>query len=754
MTENIYADIIIDISHERLDHPFTYRVPVEMRSSVRVGDRVFIPFGKGDTMRMGYVVALRDSCSYPADKVKTIAGSCDPNAGHNENERALRLALWIKEHYGSTAITALKTVLPIRKSVRPEEKKTIRLRAGRSDAAERLRFYQQKHQVARARLLEGLMEVGEQPYSLVTDKLHITTPTIKSLEKAGLIEVSIEQSLRNPVKGGKAEVKELNLSPEQQSIVKGVLSDFDSGNPGVSLLHGITGSGKTEVYIRIIEGIVARGRQAIMLIPEIALTYQTLLRFYGHFGDRVSVMNSTLSEGEKFDQYERARRGEIDVIIGPRSALFTPFPALGIIVMDEEHEGSYKNENMPKYHAREVAIKIAEWDHAAVLLGSATPSLESYYQAENGEFRLYELNRRLTGENLPEVIITDMRAELKAGNRSIFSEQLQTRIEDRLDKGEQVMLFLNRRGIVGSVSCRSCGYVVKCPHCDVSLTEHGRDRHLVCHYCGFTMPALKVCPECGSKYIAGFRAGTEKVEENIKQMFPRARVLRMDADTTTRKDSYEKILSKFSNEEADILVGTQMIVKGHDFPKVTLVGILMADLSLNTGDYRAAERTFQLLTQAAGRAGRGSVKGEVVIQTYEPDNYAIRQAAKQDYKAFYNEEMEYRKLLMYPPAYHMLAVQVKDPDENRALNTINDVRMFVDDENKTEPLSTVIGPSEAQLSKVRDSYRYVCYIKDEKYDKLVQYKDRIESELQGRMNAGRNEGYSQVQFDFDPMNTY
>ena len=550
--------------------------------------------------------------------------------------------------------------------------------------------------MARERLLRELLEVPRQPYSLVVSKLHIAAPVIRAMAAAGVIEVREEESFRNPVTFQNKEAAHRELSAAQKEIVDGVLGDFDAGRSTVSLIHGITGSGKTEVYISIIRGICARGKKAIMLIPEIALTYQTLLRFYQYFGEKVSVMNSSLSESEKADQWERARRGEIDVIIGPRSALFTPFSDLGVIVIDEEHEGSYKNESMPKYHTREVAEELARLKKACVVLGSATPSLDTYYKAEKGEYRLY-----------------------------------------------------SRRGIAGFVSCRSCGTVIKCPHCEVSLSLHKNGR-LVCHYCGYERPGVRECPECGSPYISGFRAGTEQIEEHLKMRFPGARVLRLDADTTTKKGSYDRILSAFANREADFLVGTQMIVKGHDFPGVTLVGILLADLSLYAGDYRAAERTFQLLTQAAGRAGRGDTPGRVVIQTYQPENYAVQYAAAQDYEGFYREEMRYRSLLMYPPAAHMLCVQLQARDEDKAEGLAGQLReLFVRD----DPNALVIGPAQASLSKIRDQYRYVLYIKDENYDKLVRCKDRAEAFIAYLIRIGRDPQV-QVQFDFDPVSPF
>jgi len=747
-----FAEVIIDIAYNKLDRPFTYKVPDRMQKTLQTGSLVLVPFGKGNVMRKGYVIALKDECELPPDKVKEIAELPVGDSGYSEDPdgaAAIALAAWMKRQYGSTMAAALKTVLTSRKPGKPVKTREIELRLSREEAEEQLDIYVKKHQVARERLLRELMDVPRQPYSLVTNKLHITAPVIRAMAQAGVIEILEESTFRNPVSFDSAEADAKELSSAQKAIVDGVLADNDAGRSTVSLIHGITGSGKTEVYISIIRGICERGKKAIMLIPEIALTYQTLLRFYRYFGERVSVMNSSLSESEKADQWERARRGEIDVIIGPRSALFTPFKDLGVIVIDEEHEGSYKNESMPKYHTRETAVELARMKNACVVLGSATPSLESYDRAIRGEYRLYRLTERLTGGTLPEVSIADLRQELRSGNRSILSEQLQGLLEDRLNKGEQSILFLNRRGMAGFVSCRSCGSVIKCPHCEVSLSLH-RNGKLVCHYCGYEQPNVKECPECGSPYISAMRAGTEQIEEHLKIRYPGARVLRLDADTTSKKGSYDKILSSFANREADILVGTQMIVKGHDFPGVTLVGILLADLSLYAGDYRAAERTFQLLTQAAGRAGRGEVPGAVVIQTYQPENYAVQYASRQDYEGFYDEEMRYRSLLMYPPAAHMLCVQIQSRDEDKAEGFAGRIReLFMRD----DPEVFVIGPAKGSLSRIRDQYRYVLYVKNEKYDKLVRCKDRAEAFYAYLLKIGRDPQVL-MQFDFDPVSPF
>ena len=756
-----YAQIIIDISHGRLDRPFTYRIPEALQNDLCLGSLVVVPFGKGDTKRKGYVIGFSNTCEYPDGKLKEIeaiaSGGTDVTG-----DNAVRLALWMKQRYGSTMAVALRTVLTSRKQAKPCEHRSIHLLLSKDDAEKKRHEFAMKHQVARERLLRELMEAPDQPYSLIIQKLHVTAPVIAALKKQGILEVRTETFLRNPVSIEKCEEAGIRLSPEQRAISEGVLQDFEALQEGkdiprVSLIHGITGSGKTEVYIAIIEEIVKRGRQAIMLIPEISLTYQTLMRFYRHFGDRVSVMNSTLSESEKSDQFERARRGEIDVIIGPRSALFTPFPRIGAIIMDEEHESSYKNESMPKYHTREVAEKIVSMQNGVVVLGSATPSLESYYQAKEGKYRLYELSRRLTGGTLPSVEITDLREELRAGNHSILSRRLSELVSDRLAKGQQTMLFLNRRGFSGFVSCRSCGFVPKCPHCSVSLSLH-RGGRLLCHYCGYEEPMPDKCPECGSPYISGFHAGTEQAESFLSRQFPKARILRMDADTTRTKGSYEKILSSFANEEADILIGTQMIVKGHDFPNVTLVGILLADQSLNASDYRSAERTFQLLTQAAGRAGRGKYPGDVVIQTYEPEHYSIVHAAHQNYEEFYREEMVYRKLLRYPPAEHLLAIQIISRSEEHASLFAHKTRALLEQltaetREKNPDRLLFIGPAPAVLEKLRDEYRYVIYVKSPDYDTLIVCKDGVEAAAERAVKASR-EMDTMFQFDFDPINAF
>ena len=722
MNHGTYANVIIDISHEKVDRPFQYRIPDSLKEKLAVGMCVQIPFGTGNRKRKGYVIEITGKNEYPEEKIKEIDGIITDNLPAEAD--AIRLAAWMRQTYGSTMIAALKTVLPVKRAVKAVEKKKLRRSLSAEELTSLLGECMRKHQNAKVRVLQELLTEEELPYELVTGKLHVSAATLNSLVNQGAITIESESSYRNPVSLNVTAESGPELSEEQRYIKEQILSDYDKNIRNTYLIHGITGSGKTLVYLALIEEMIKRGKQCIVLIPEIALTYQTLLRFYKRFGDRVSVMNSSLSQGERFDQCERARKGEIDVMIGPRSALFVPFPNLGMIVIDEEHEGSYISENAPRYHARETAEYLASLKKASLVLGSATPSLEAYYKAKKGEYRLFTMKNRKNGGELANVRIVDLRQELRKGNRSIFSSDLQELIRDRLGKKQQIMLFLNRRGYAGFVSCRSCGYVMKCPHCDVSLSQHIGGK-MVCHYCGYETVQPKRCPNCSSNYILGFKAGTQQIERQLYELFPEIRVLRMDGDTTKQKGSFEKILSAFAEGEADVLLGTQMIVKGHDFPNVTLVGVLAADLSLNDSDYRAGEKTFQLLTQAEGRAGRGTLPGEAIIQTYRPEHYSIQQAAKQDYESFYEEEILYRELLEYPPAGHMLTILVVSKDEKRckglAVRLAKEAGAYVH----------VIGPTPAAVSKVKDYYRYMIYLKSLKEEPIRQAKERLEALING-----------------------
>lgn len=740
-----YADIIINISHEAVDRVFQYKIPDSLCGHIEIGMQVEIPFGRGNSKQTGYVVHLSDQANYDVTKLKAIIGIVKESVVMETH--FIQLAYWIKEHYGSTMNQALKAVLPIKDKVSGIENKSICLRLSKDDASRLLDVYEHKKYVAKVRLLKALLDSDGLNYSTAVKRFNISRTTIASLEKDEVIEIISQKTYREPVRATNLVDYQIVLNDLQKKIYNEFANDYEKGINKTYLLHGVTGSGKTEIYIEAIAKIISMKKQAIVLIPEIALTYQTVTRFQSRFGNRVTIMNSKLSKGERYDQFMRAKNGEIDIMIGPRSALFTPFENLGLIVIDEEHEGSYKSETSPKYHAREVAIKRASMVAASVILGSATPSIESYTKAKLGEYRLWSMAERVNQYAMPTVQIVDLREELKDGNRSMFSHVLREHISDCLRNNEQAMLFINRRGYAGFVSCRSCGYVAKCPHCDVSLTYH-KNGSLKCHYCGYERLTPAICPECKSKHIASFGLGTQKVEEAVIREFPGARVLRMDMDTTKRKGGHEAILTAFSNQEADILVGTQMIVKGHDFSKVSLVGILAADLSLHSSDYRASERTFQLLTQAAGRAGRAGGNGQVVIQTYSPEHYSILAAKAQDYEAFYEQELAYRRILKYPPVYQMLVVFITSQKEAEAITASQAIFDAIACK-RCEELVT-IGPTEASLSKINNIYRRVIYLKHLEYDALVGMKDYLEGYI-SYSDIFKN---VQVLFDFNPMNTY
>lgn len=742
----MYADIIIDITHEKLDRVFQYRIPGGMEEKIEVGTEVLVPFGRGNKPTRGYVVGFSEKPEYDPEKMKEIAQI--PPRGVEIEGKLVALAAWMKEYYGGTMIQALRTVLPVKRKENEKQKKILVLLLDGEEAREKLDWYLRKNQRARARLLAALLDQPSLDYDLAREKLSVTLSVVKALEKQGVLRVDTALVYRNPAVARQESAEKIRHTEEQSRAIERFCGDYRAGRRGTYLVYGVTGSGKTEVYMAMIRSVVEEKRQAIVLIPEIALTYQTVRRFQRVFGDRVSVLNSRMSAGERYDQMQRAAKGELDVMIGPRSALFTPFPSLGLIVIDEEHEASYKSEQVPRYHARETAVQRALLEGASVVLGSATPSVEAYYRCGIGQYTLLRLEKRAGRQELPRVYVADMREELKGGNRSILSGRLRDLMEDRLEKGQQTMLFLNRRGYAGFVSCRACGYVVKCPHCDVSLAAH-RGGKLVCHYCGYERPSVRECPSCGSAHIGGFKAGTQQIETMIQREFPGARVLRMDADTTRNKGGYEKILSAFADGEADILVGTQMIVKGHDFPDVTLVGVLAADMSLYSDDYRSAERTFQLLTQAAGRAGRGREAGEVVIQTYSPDHYSVRTAAAQDYEAFYREEISYREMMSYPPVSGLLAVLMTGEDEKQLTVAAGYLKEFVRRLDRGGALS-VIGPASPYVGKVSDVYRKILYLKGEKYDMLVKAKDRMEQYIE--LNFGFNGIH--IQFDFNPMNIF
>ena len=741
-----YANVIVDISHEKVDRIFQYRVPEALEERLEVGMQAEVPFGAGNRQRKACVVGFAANPDYPPEKIKEIHGIVEGSV--KAEEQLIALAAWMRETCGSTMNQALKTVLPVRQRTRQKLSRTLTCNLSEEEGRKLLKEYERKHWQAKARLLDALLRYGPLDQQRALRELNLSAAVIHGLERENVLRVETKTLYRNPFEGHFTQKKrEMLLNREQTAAVEEIWKDYAEGIRKTYLLHGVTGSGKTEVYMELIARVIREGKQAIVLIPEIALTFQTVMRFYERFGERVSVMHSRLSDGERYDQYQRAENGEIDVMIGPRSALFAPFSRIGFIIMDEEHEGSYKSETVPRYHARDAARFRAKLCGASVILGSATPSVDSYDRARSGQYGLCRLSGRFGDAKLPRVCIVDLRVELKEGNRGIFSRRLKAAMEERLQNGQQTMLFLNRRGLSGFVSCRSGGTAIRCPHCDVTLSLHS-DGRLRCHYCGYETAMPSLCPSCGSRYISGFRAGTQQIEREVKKHFPQARVLRMDYDTTRTKESYEQILTAFGKGEADVLVGTQMIVKGHDFPNVTLVGVLAADISLYASDYRASERTFQILTQAVGRAGRGDKAGEAVIQTYVPDHYSIQTAARQDYEGFYSQEILYRRMLGYPPAAFLLGIYLSGPEEafllEQAERLGDIIRRF-----RVAGL-TVIGPAAAALSRKSDMYRAVIYLKHTEEAALLGARKQIEQVLEQETVWQK----IYLQFDYNPLNAY
>lgn len=735
-----YADVIVDISAEQLDRHFQYRIPGALETSVCPGVQVEIPFGAGNKVIKGYVVRVSDKPEYDPKKIKEIRSLCE--RGASVESRMMELAVWIKKTYGCTMIQALKTVLPIRQKTERHVRKKILRTAGTDEIKSHAEEEKRKNHRARERFLLYLLEHEEADYTTCVKELKLSASVLRAFEKEGLIRIT-DAGTPLPMQVRDTHSALPMLTAGQAQALQEIREEWQAPQPRPVLLHGVTGSGKTILYMHLIEQTIREGRQAILLVPEIALTYQNVQRFCECFQDKVAILHSRLSAGEKAQQFERARNGSASIMIGPRSALFAPFANLGLIIVDEEQETSYHSEMTPRYHARETAVERGRLENARVLLGSATPSLEASWRCEQGIYKKVLLNSRYGRHGLPAVYITDMREELKAGNRSVFGRQLLHLLRECLDRKEQALLFLNRRGYAGFISCRMCGYVVKCSHCDVAMTMH-RDGRLVCHYCGRSKSPVNSCPSCGSPYISAFRAGTQQIEELLHKEFPEARILRMDMDTTRHKNDHEDIVKAFYAHEADILIGTQMIVKGHDFPGVTLVGALAADMSLFSADYRSAERTFQLLTQAVGRAGRADKAGCALIQTYHPEHYAILAAAGQDYGEFYEQEIGYRELMGYPPAQSMLAIHVSFGDAQRLDMAMSYLKRFLE-RVAQKAGARIIGPADEAVAKVNDMYRRVIYIKGSDEQAMKNLREQAENYIE--INKGFDTMY--IQYDFN-----
>ncbi len=660
----MFCQVVIDIVHQNVAKPFTYAVPEGMR--LEPGQRVAVPFGPGK--KEGIVVSLQEEA--PSDlapeKIRAVITPLEDYAAIPPE--LMRLAQDMAEEAHCPLAETLRLMIPAQMRggrVHVKTEKRVRLTVSREQAEAEIAA--DKRGTKRSRLLSLLLDGSEIPVSELAKQVKDPREAMKKLEAEGLISVCEGEVLRIPGSENIAPDPDFLLTPGQQEALEEILPSL-TGKPGKFLLHGVTGSGKTEVFMAAVRRTLAIGKSAIILVPEIALTPQMVAWFRNRFGPVAAVIHSRLSAGERYDEWRRIRRGDARVVIGARSAVFSPVNKLGLIVVDEEHEGSYYSDRQPRYDARDIASDRCSHESATLLLASATPSILSFARARRGDYVLLEMPDRVNHRALPEVKLVDMREELENGNRSIFSRALTASMRECLRRGEQAMLLINRRGYHSFVSCRSCGAVIRCPHCDISLTYHS-DRPgglLKCHYCGFQSATPDTCPACGSRYIRFFGTGSQQVEAEIHKLFPETSTIRMDADTTTGKDDHRKILETFRSGKARVLVGTQMIAKGLDFPQVTLVGIIAADMSLNLPDYRSRERTFQLLTQAAGRAGRGTMPGEVIIQTYKPEDPVLQYAARQDFRAFFEDEFRRRRNGLYPPFTIMARILAESDREEEA----------------------------------------------------------------------------------------
>ncbi len=669
----MYAKVVVDIEHSKVDRIFSYAVPDGI--AVSVGSRVLVPFGRGNKPVEGYVLGFSDTVDIDPSLVKSIYRTLMPYPEFTEQQ--LALAEWIKAYYMTPLVTALRLMFPAEmrgERVKAQVKRSVSLNLNPLELEEAKAGLLTKSGKIKAPVMYGLLELLEKGEKLVTDlSKHFPSAAsaILAMEKKGWVKISEQETSRTPYTqiGAYADTP-IQLTPEQAIAVEAV----NNANNETFLIHGVTGSGKTEIYIRTIAHCVNSGKTAIMLVPEIALTPQLIAMFRTRLGEHIAVYHSGLSAGERYDQWRRLNSGDAKVVIGPRSALFVPLKNVGLIILDEEHENSYRADQHPKYKAHDIAKKRAEIEGANLIFASATPSIETYYEAENGGMTLLSLPNRILNVPMPEVYIADMRRELRNGNRTVFSGRLYDEIVTTLKQKKQAILFINRRGVASFVMCRGCGHIVRCSDCDVSMTLHndGKDGRLVCHYCGRGQPFSKVCPVCGKPYVKAFGVGTQQIEHQVHLHFPDAKTLRMDFDTTRTKDAHARIYQAFKNGEADILIGTQLVAKGLDFENVRLVGAMAADVSLHFPDYLAIEKSYALLEQAAGRAGRKK-KGTVVIQTYHPEHYAIRHAAAHDYIGFYQEELAHRRQVSHPPfgvIYRILFVGGDAEDTHRASSEV------------------------------------------------------------------------------------
>lgn len=714
MNNKLFAGVIIDQAHPSLDKIFHYSIPEKLRDKIQLGMRVMVPFGPSNRGIEGYVLSLEDEVDIPLEKIKAIIKLLDDSP--IILPKFIPIIHWMKKEYHCLTIEALRCFIApgLRMNIKEKKHKVVYLAIDKNinkciEEVERRSWYM-------AEILRILDREDGIPLAELSEMAGgASMSSFRSLEKRAWIKIVEEEIYRDPWDDSMALPQELHqLTPKQRQLVEEIEKGLLKAK-GNYLLHGVTGSGKTEVYMRIVQKALDMNKQAIVLVPEISLTPQTVERFKQRFENQVAILHSALSIGERYDEWRKVYNQEVNIVVGARSAVFAPFKRLGVIIIDEAHEDTYRSDGSPRYNAIGVAKKRCEIEGAVLVLGTATPSLEDYHGAQNKKYSLLTLEQRIDDRPLPEVEVVDMRKEIEKGNRSIFSHSLYKSIEHVLNNGEQGILLLNRRGYAQFVSCRSCGYVVKCRNCDISLTYHSIENVLKCHYCGEIYPYPRICPSCRSKYIKHFGVGTQKIEEEIKKFFPTARVIRMDVDTTSTKGAHQRILNAFRKREYDFLLGTQMVAKGLDFPMVTLVGVIAADLSLNLPDYRSSEKTFQLITQVAGRAGRGDRKGRVVIQTYQPEHYAIQYASRHDYEGFFRREIEVRRNFGYPPFSHIIRILVTGEEEKSVLKLAQSINEWIGSEVNTDLILKQgliqFGVFPAPLEKIRNKYRWHVILK-------------------------------------------
>lgn len=726
-----YAEIIIDITNENVDKIFHYAIPENIKEKICLGMRVFVPFGKGNRIREGYIIGFTDNTDIDEKYIKNIYSLPDEYAIFNDN--MIELAKFMSDKYYCSLSECLQCIMP--KIIKDKTNKYANINYEKADINEIIKNILEKNN-SQSKVLKILLKNENISIYEIKNILGISLSPINTLEKNGVIKITTRKIKRDFINlDDYDKTNHLKLTIEQDNALNFIKQKIYEKTYKPILLHGVTGSGKTEVYLQLIDEVLKTGKQAIVLVPEISLTPQTVERFIGRFGKKVSVTHSRLSDGDRFEQWKKAKDNKIDIMVGARSAIFTPFENLGIIIIDEEHESTYKSESTPKYDIKEVAEKICNLTGATLVLGSATPSIDTYYKTQKGKYDLVYINNRINN-NMPDINVIDMRKELEKGNRSIFSTSLFEAIKENLKNNMQTILFLNRRGHSTFVSCRKCGYVLECKNCNVSYTYHLKEHKLICHYCNSTENVPNICPSCSSKYIKYFGVGTQKIEEQIKKYFKDARVMRMDMDTTSKKNSHQNILEDFKNHKADILIGTQMIAKGLDFKKVSLVGVIAADITLNTGDYKSSENTFQLLTQVAGRAGRADIKGKVFIQTYNPEHYSIIFAKNNDYVGFYKKEILERKIMFYPPFSNIFFIMICGENENVVMNAIKFLhKIMIYYNQKTNFYISDV--AKAYIYKVNKQYRYKILIKAKEETRLKNFVLYCVSILKNKMDTNK-----------------